>query len=195
MPEMEQSTRESLLIAVCTRPFDADAWSRFVLLYGPLIVAWCRRYKLQDADSLDVAQEGLFQFLRQAERFEYDRSKRFRSYLRKITHVAWLNWVERQKSREVRNGDTPGGLDQIPARDELISLMEAEYDRELLALAMEHVKKRVEPHTWEVFRLLAIEGHSGKDAAERMGMRVGSAFAARHKVQTLLKQEILRLDS
>ena len=195
MPEIEPSTHESLLLAVCTRPFDAEAWSRFVFLYGPLVVKWCRRYGLQDADALDVAQDVLLQFLKQAERFQYNRSRKFRGYLRKIVHSAWCDWVERRQLNDVGSGRELDDLDEIPARDELIGLFEAEYDRELLQLAMEHVKRRVEPHTWEAFRLLAIEGHSGKDAAQRVGMKVGSAFAARHKVQNLLKQEILRLDT
>ncbi len=194
MPGIDQSTHESLLRAVCMRPFDTDAWSRFVYLYGPLIVAWCRRYGLQDADSRDVAQDVVLQFLKQAERFQYDPSKKFRSYLRQITHAAWCDWVERKRLSDSGSRSNLEEMDQLPARDGLLALMEAEYDHELLGLAMEFVKRRVEPQTWEAFRLLAIEGLSGKEAAERVGMQVGSAFAARHKVQNLLKQEVSRLD-
>lgn len=191
------STQETLIVAVCLQPFDADAWSRFVALYGPPIVAWCRRYGLQSADARDVAQNVLMQFLRQSARFKYDRTKRFRGYLRAITHAAWCDWVERNRpiGDELRGVEAARLLAETPARDDLARSLEARYDRELLDLAMAEVRGRVEPLTWEVFHLLAIEGLSGKEVVARTGMKLGSAFAARHKVQRLIKEIIARHDA
>ena len=197
MKGTEPSTSETLLLAVCSQPLDADAWSRFVFLYGPHVVTWCRRYGIQEADARDVAQEVLLRFSKQAARFRYDRSKKFRGYLRAITHAAWCEWAERKREVVEGTGGSAmiGLLEQIPARDDLIAEIEAEYDRELLRLAMGLVKRRVEPRTWEVFRLLAIEGLPGIEAAARVGMKLGSAFAARHKVQRMLKETIEGLDT
>ena len=197
MSGTEPSTSETLLAAICARPVDDSAWKQFVSLYGPHVVAWCRRYGLQDADARDVAQDVLLQFSRQAERFRYDRSRKFRGYLRTITHAAWCDWVERRQGRTSGAADdaVTALLEQVPARDDLAARLEAEYDHELLRLAMEKVKLRVTARTWEVFRLLAIEGLPGAEAAARVGMQLGSAFAARHKVQKLLRETIEALDN
>jgi RNA polymerase sigma-70 factor (ECF subfamily) len=63
-----------------------------------------------------------------------------------------------------------------------------------MEVAMLRVRDRVQPQTWEAFRLLAIERLSGKDAAEALGMTVGSTFAAKCKVQRLVREEIDLLD-
>ncbi len=196
MKAMEPPTSETLIVAICSQPADADAWSQFVFLYGPHVVTWCRRYGIQEADALDVAQEVLLRFSSQAARFRYDRSKKFRGYLRSITHAAWCDWIEKNHEPLVEKAgpSSLARLEQIPARDALVSQIEEEYDRELLRVAMVRVKRRVEPKTWEVFRLLAIEGLPGKEAAARVGMQLGSAFAARHKVQRMLKEAIQSLD-
>ena len=152
MPRAEPSTNETLLLAVCAQPMDAESWERFVFLYGPLVIDWARRYGLQDADARDVAQDVLMQFLNRAETFRYDRSRKFRGYLRTITHATWCDWVEKRHA-EGRRMDViaeTGPLEQPSAYDDLVSSLEGEYDRELLALAMKQVSRQVEPKTWEV---------------------------------------------
>ena len=60
---------------------------------------------------------------------------------------------------------------------------------------MIRVRLRVQPHTWEAFRLLALEGVSGADAAQKLGLKVATVFVARSKVHKLLKDEVRRLDA
>jgi DNA-directed RNA polymerase specialized sigma24 family protein len=63
----------------------------------------------------------------------------------------------------------------------------------VLEEAAERVRERVEPHTWEAFRLTAFEGLSGADAAARLGLKVCTVFKARSRVQHLLQEEVARL--
>ena len=81
-------------------------------------------------------------------------------------------------------------LDTVEARDDLLKRFEEEFDRELLEQAMARVRLRVQPHTWEAFRLLALEGLSGAEAAARLGMKVGAVFVAKSKVRKMLEDEI-----
>ena len=73
--------------------------------------------------------------------------------------------------------------------------MEEEYDRELLAAATARVQLRVEPQTWEAFRLLTFEGLSGAEVAERLSMKVPTVFVAKSKVKRLLKETIQQLET
>jgi RNA polymerase sigma factor (sigma-70 family) len=188
-------TRHSLLARlkeVAVRPED---WEGFLVLYTPPILAWCRNYGLQEADARDVTQNVLLRIARSIPQLEYDSRRSFRGWLRTIVHHCWCDWHETGGIGGTGTGDTGmlKLLQQVPARDELLARLERQYDQELLQLAMERVCERVEQQTWKVFELLALQGISGAEAARQTGMKVASAFAARSKVQRLVRTELAQL--
>lgn len=190
-------TSAALLSRLHDDPGDSLAWGVFVRTYGPPIIEWTRRWGLQDADAQDVAQMVLIQFHRQIRRFRYDPSRRFRGWLRTLVHAAWCDFVERRRGWHQGVGGSGAFdlLESVAARDDLAAQMEEEYDRELLRRAMERVEGRVEPRTWQAFRLLDLEGLSGEEAAARLGMRLGSTYAAGSKVRRMIRDEIRRTEA
>lgn len=190
----EPVTSATLLGRLKTPDDDRGAWPRFVRTYGPVVLAWCKDFGLREDDARDVTQEVLLRFYRQAGRFDYDPSRRFRGWLRTLTHAAWCDWVEQSRPWHEGSGDSKmrSLLELLPAPEGLAERLDREFDRERLERSMERVRAGVEPHTWEAFRLLAL---GGAEAAERLGMRVGSAHAARCKVQRLVRRELERLEA
>ena len=190
------TTRMSLLVRLAQSPRDPDAWSRFVHLYGPHVVYWCKAHGLQDADARDVAQEVLIRFWKMAGRFEYDPTRSFRQYLNSLVKSVWADWFSQQRNQILADGGSNvlHVLEQLPARDDLIARLERAFDQEILDTAMRLVRKRVEPQTWEAFRLLALEGKSGKEAAAQLGMKVGTVIAARCDVQKMIQKTIQRIE-
>ncbi len=190
----EPTTRISLLRRIKDSSDDSLGWNEFANTYGPLIYEWCCRKGLQEHDARDVTQEVLLTWARQAGRFCYDPSRTFRGYLRQLTHAAWCDWVERQRPWHRGSGDTAVNrlLGKLADDDDLATRLEREFDQERLVQVMRKVRSRVEPRTWQAFCLLALEGMSGDEAADRLGMRRGSAFAARCKVQRLIRLELAR---
>ena len=79
----------------------------------------------------------------------------------------------------------------MEARDELTRRLQETFDQELLELAAARVRARVKERTWEAYRLTALEGLSGAEAAARLGMQVGTVYKAKSKVNAML-QETLR---
>ena len=67
--------------------------------------------------------------------------------------------------------------------------------RELLEQAVQRVRLRVKPHTWEAFKLTALDGLSGAEAARRLQMKVGQVYVARSTVQRMLREETQNLES
>jgi DNA-directed RNA polymerase specialized sigma24 family protein len=84
-------------------------------------------------------------------------------------------------------------LDTVEAREDLESMLAEAFDRELLDEAMARVRLRVEPRTWEAFRLTTLEGLSGAQAAGRAGMEIAAVYKAKSKVQKMLKDETLKI--
>jgi RNA polymerase sigma-70 factor (ECF subfamily) len=191
------STSSSLVARLRHAPADAPAWEEFVRRYGPRIHAWCRGWGLQDADAQDVSQDVLVDIARQMRTFRYDPARSFRAWLKTLAHGAWCDFLS-SPQRRVRGGG--GGealrlLRAVEARDDLARRFEEEYDLQLLEEATAQVRQRLEPATWEAFRLLAFEGLTGSAAAARLGMKVGAVFMAKSRVQKLLKEAIARLES
>lgn len=176
---------------------DAEAWNRFVSVYGPHIFAWCRGYGLQEADANDVAQDVLLKICRTIPRFEYDPTRTFRGWLRTVVHSAWCDWTA-ERRRGLREGLQQSGLsgvlEETPARQDLLQRLEAAFDQELLQLAQQRIRQRVEPRTWQIFEWLALEQRPLEELARQLDMRPGSVQAARYKVQKMLRDEIALLE-
>jgi RNA polymerase sigma-70 factor (ECF subfamily) len=189
-------TSASLLGRLRHYPTDQIAWSEFVDRYGPRIYGWCRRWNLQDADAKDVTQAVLATLCNKMKTFTYDPNLSFRGWLRTLTHHTWSDLVtgRRPALLGVGNGEDTNWLESVEARDDLVERLNDQFDRELLEVATVRVRLRVEAHTWEAFRLTAVERMSGADVAERLGMKVATVFKAKSKVQRMLREEIGRLE-
>jgi RNA polymerase sigma-70 factor (ECF subfamily) len=175
-------------------PSDQAAWGEFVARYQQRIHGWCRRWGLQDADAEDVTQTVLVKLLRAMQTFQYDPSQRFRAWLKTVTHHAWQDFA---RSRQVAPGAAVTAerpVETLEARDDLADRFEQAYEQELLSQAFVLVSSRVQPKTWQAFRLTALEGASGADAAAQLGMPVTAVYKAKSNVQKLLEQEVRSLD-
>lgn len=193
---LSDRTSPTLLLRLRRSPTDEAAWREFVQRYGPAVYRWCRHWGLQEADAEDVTQGVLLDLGRQMRTFEYDRSLRFRNWLHTVARRAWVDFMERRKRQPTGSGDTAVGdlLQSVAVEQDLFRRLDAECERELLEEAMARVRLRVEPHTFEAFRLMAVEGLSGVEAAKRLGIQVASAFQAKSRVQKMLRAEVEALD-
>ena len=197
-PAVPPSTNPSLIVRLSAAPHDPQTWQQFVLLYGPSLVGWGRRYGLQEADAQDVSQTVLLQISRQIQRLVYDPDRSFRGWLRAVVHGAWCDWVEQRASQKEQlfgHSNAQNNLAALEAGDDLLSRMEAQYDRELYEIALQHVQRRVEPQTWQAFQLQAIDLIPPAVVAARLGMTTAAAIAARYRVTTLLRAHVARLES
>ena len=72
--------------------------------------------------------------------------------------------------------------------------MMQEYTHVLVSRAYAVVHARVEPQTWEAFRLTACENRPGEEVAAELGMSVTAVFKAKSRVLAFIRQEVRRLD-
>jgi RNA polymerase sigma factor (sigma-70 family) len=196
MSEPLPPTSPTLLGRLRRDTTDETAWRDFVQRYGPQIYRWCRRWGLGEDEAGEVGQNVLVKLAEKMRSFEYDAARSFRGYLKTLTHYAWCDFLTARKRPDVGEGgsETFQRLETIEARDDLAARLEEEFDRELLDEAIVRVRLRVAPHTWEAFRLTALEGLSGADASARLGMEVVTVFKAKSKVQKMLQEEVRSLE-
>lgn len=192
----DSGTRVTLLGRLRRDPTNQATWAEFVEHYGPKIFSWCRKWNLQEADAQDVTQNVLLKLADKMRTFQYDPSRSFRAWLKTLTHHAWSDFLESRQRPGLGSGDSQVAnmLNNVEARADLMQHLEAEFDRELLEEATARVRLRVAPQTWEAFRLTALEGLSGAEAAQRIPMQVAQVFVAKRRVQKMLAAEVAKLE-
>jgi RNA polymerase sigma-70 factor (ECF subfamily) len=189
-------TSASLIARLGRAPDDAAAWDAFVRRYGRKVYQWCQHWGLQPADAEDVTQSVLLEVVRQMKTFAYDPARSFRGWLRAVAHGAWCDFLTKRNRPGLGTGSSAvrDRLAAVEAGDDLVRRLAEEFDTELLEEAMARVRARVEERTWEAFRLLAVEGLTGAQVADRLGMKVATVFVARSKVQKMIRDEVRALD-
>lgn len=186
-------TSLTLMRNLCANPKDAAAWETFLQTYGPRIDAWCRRWKLQEADVQDVTQNILLKLAKQFSNFEYNQALSFRNWLRTVTENALSDFVKAQNRKTV-GVSAPEMLTTMEAQKDLFERLSESFDLELLAAARTRTEESVDPKHWRVFSLMADENISGADAARQEGISVANAFAIKSRVQKLIRHQIRILD-
>ncbi len=186
----KQDTSLTLMMRIQEDPADPLAWDEFVGRYQPMIRSWCIKWGSQPADADDVAQQGLLKLLSAMKQYRRQTGSGFRGWLKTVTHNAWLDFAS---SRHI-SAPYPDSIDSVTdSNDALADLeqqMEDAFERELLELAMRRVEQRVEPGTWEAFRLTAIENLTGAQVARRLDIDVSNVFVHKHRVLKMLEEEM-----
>ena len=192
---MESNTSATLLARLRQVPPDQAAWAQFTERYGRKIYAWCRRWNLQGADAEDLTQDVLLKLAEKMQTFDYDPAKSFRGWLKTVARHAWSDsWSSRKAAVAAGGSQALEMLQTVEARDDLVRRLEEEFDRELLDEAMARVRTRVLPRTWEAFERTALQGQSGAEAGQALGMKVATVFVARSKVQKMIQEEMQKLE-
>jgi RNA polymerase sigma-70 factor (ECF subfamily) len=197
VPARACSTSSSLLERV--QGNDAESWRRIVGLYAPLVLLWCRKRGLRDQDAQDVIQEVFTTVFVKIKGFAKDgHPGAFRRWLYTITSFKVLDIQDNAAGEP----DAPGGssaqarLAQIPAEavepDSSEQYLSDRQEERLLLVrrALELLRDKFEPRTWEVVLSVVIEGRYVKDVAEEFDMEIGAVHTAKSRVLSRLRESL-----
>ena len=172
------------------QPEPAQAWTRFVQLYTPLLFHWARRLGLRDADAADLVQDVLTLLVRKLPEFTYDRQKSFRAWLRTVTRNCWRNRCRRvELPHEVHPPDLDGLADS--AAEDVLS--ETEYRQWLVGRALELMQTEFQPSTWKACWECVVAGRPASEVAAELGLSIGAVYMAKSRVLSRLRQELTDL--
>ena len=188
-------TRPSLLVRM-RDAHDQQAWADFVRLYAPAIYRFARRKGLQDADAADLTQEVLRSVAGSIGQLDFDpRQGMFRGWLFTLAHRRLCDWFDSRQRRERGSGDSAMVqllYDQPERADQ--KHWEEDLEREAFARAAEKIRPIFSETTWQAFWQTAIEGKSGKDVAQELGLSVGAVYLAKSRVMVRLKAQVAELE-
>lgn len=153
-----------------------------VSLYAPLVLYWCQRHGLQQADAEDVLQEVFRAVAARVGCFHRQKSGAFRGWLRAITRHKILDlYRRRQRSGEAICGfDADHHPDEESLGDE--EREQASEDRILYARVIELARSEFEKRTWTAFYRVVVEEEPPADVAAALGMTLNAVYLAKSHV-------------
>jgi RNA polymerase sigma-70 factor (ECF subfamily) len=184
-------TRQSLLLRAQTG--ETDAWKNLTDLYRPLILGWLNRQGVPARDLEDLSQEVLLSVVKHLPTFQHSGQRgAFRTWLRTIVcRRAADYWRAIDVDTQARGGSgAAAALQAIADPDsELNRQWDEEHDRYVVHCLLDLVEEEFEPITRQAFRRLALDGVSGAEAAEELGLSVVAVYVAKSRVLARIRQK------
>jgi RNA polymerase sigma-70 factor (ECF subfamily) len=184
-------TRKSLLVRA--QLGETSAWKDLTDLYRPLIMGWLNRQGVQACDLEDVSQEVLLTVVKRLPSFEHSGQKgAFRSWLRTIICRRMVDYWRSLDagSQGIGGSRAVAALEEvIDPQSELNRRWDEEHDRYVVQCLLDMVEDNFEPLTLQAFRRLALEGASGVQVAQELGLSVSAVYLAKSHVLKRIRQE------
>ena len=184
-------TRQSLLLRAQTG--ETNAWKDLTDLYRPLILGWLNRQDVQARDLEDLSQEVLLSVVRHLPGFEHSGQRgAFRAWLRTIVCRRTADyWRAIDGDTQASGGSgATAALQEIADPDSALNRQwDEEHDRYVFRCLLAMVEAEFEPVTLQAFRRLALDGVSGAEAAQELGLSVAAVYVAKSRVLARIRQE------
>jgi RNA polymerase sigma-70 factor (ECF subfamily) len=184
----------SLTLLGKLRANEADAWTRLVSLYGPLLHSWCLRSGLQEADRDDIVQDVFRAVNSGIANFRRDRpGGTFRGWLRAIARNRIALYFRERKRMTPAAGGSDAFAQIQQMADSVDSLSDDDTQEELTGLyrrACELVRGEFEDRTWQMFWRTVVGDRSPTDVAAEFGVTQVAVRKAKSRVLARLRAEI-----
>jgi RNA polymerase sigma-70 factor (ECF subfamily) len=183
-------TRQSLLLRA--QSGEENAWKDLAELYRPLIFGWLDRQGVPARDLEDLSQDIILSVVKHLPSFQHSGNPgAFRSWLRTIVCSRTIDyWRAADPGRQATGGSgATAALPQIEdPRSDLNRQWDEDHDRYVLNCLLDQVEEEFKPSTLNAFRRLALEGASGPEAAQELGLSVAAVYMAKARVLQRLRQ-------
>jgi RNA polymerase sigma-70 factor (ECF subfamily) len=176
------------------------SWDKFYRTYERAVRSLARKRGLTDAEAEEVAQEVFKRIAETIHSFEpTSRAGSFRRWLFQLAR-----WRSDDKIRErgrvsfepMGDHTTSGSkrfAHRIAAPDDIEEALETDARRQLMQVALERLKQRINPRDLQVFQHLVVEEWPVEKVASFFGIRSALIYVIRHRVGRQLRLELERI--
>lgn len=173
---------------------DPHAWEDFAVHYSRMMRRWMKPWKIPCDEVEDVLQDTYLRILGNVHRFRHRGPGTFRAWLKKVSRSCWLKVVQQSAFGKYGSLDVEASLseDTMLSIDREIDLL---IEKEYFQYALECTRRRVSPQLWDAYRLTAIEGRSGEEAAGLLFVSLDVIYKSRSRFQERLAEALQELAS
>jgi RNA polymerase sigma factor (sigma-70 family) len=196
------TTRRSLLLRI-KNPDDRESWQDFFQTYSGLIHAVAIRAGLTESEAQEVVQETMIAVSKKIAEFDYDPSKgKFKGWLLKLTGWRIDDQFRKRRAQAQRHGESSGDTSRTstaaripdPRGSDLEAIWDQEWRENLFQLAVEKVKRLIDPKQYLIFDLYVIKQWPPEKVARVMNITKNKVFLAKHRILQLVKKEVTRCE-
>lgn len=187
---MTSGTRLSLLASLRDSG-DGSGWRRFDRRYRPMVLAFCRKRRLNEADAQDVAQDVLATFMVAYRKGAYDHAKgKLRSWLFEVTRRRIIDLARRAQAGPIGAGEGSGDgfVGNAESRESLEAAWEAEWRDFVLRKCLKAVRRRVEPLTFRIFLYYVRRDRAASEVAQRFGVDRETVYVAKSRILGMIRR-------
>jgi RNA polymerase sigma-70 factor (ECF subfamily) len=160
-------------------------------MYTPLFFAWTKRLNLSEPEATDLVQDLFAVLVEQLPKFEYDRSRSFRAYLKTILLNRWRNHLRRRSAENVNHSVS---VNEVVSEDQPIrELEEAEYRTYIVGRALALMQSEFQQVTWKACWEFVVSGRPAEEVAASLGISVNAVYLAKSRVLRRLREELAGL--
>jgi RNA polymerase sigma-70 factor (ECF subfamily) len=180
------TTTSASLLKQLHSPGPGRAWDEFVALYTPLLNSWSHRLGFASHDAADVVQDFFLLLLRKLPEFHYDPHQRFRAWL----WTLFLNLCREKRRRHspVAEPLTEAAEPAVP--DPAEECDAADYQRCVMARALELMEAEFHPSTWKACWAVVVEGKSAAVVAAELHLTPNAVYVAKGRVLRRLREKL-----
>jgi RNA polymerase sigma-70 factor (ECF subfamily) len=184
---------------------DKESWKDFFDTYWKLIYRVALKAGLADPEAQDVVQETVITVARKIKLFKYDpRQGSFKNWLLLITRRRILDRLRKhyRQAAVISASGSPSetgrtaAIEKIPdpASLNVDQAWEEEWQRNLVAAAIERIKRKTSPQQYQIFDLCVLKIWPVSKVARTLGINVARVYLAKHRITRQIKQEVEALE-
>jgi RNA polymerase sigma factor (sigma-70 family) len=181
---------------------DQASWRQFFETYWKLIYAAALRSGLTEQEAEDAVQETVIGVARKMETFRYDPAVcSFKGWLMHVTRCRIADQFRRRRGQNVPLDPFDHETSASPlyptascSPHGLEAVWEEEWQRNLVDLALQRVRRGIRPEHYQIFHLHAVKGLGVRDVAKLTGASLPKVYVTFHRVSKLVKAEVRRLE-
>jgi RNA polymerase sigma factor (sigma-70 family) len=192
------ATRHSLVERL-TDLGDQRKWQEFFDTYWRLIYGVARKGGLSDAEAQDVVQETVITVSKNITKYERAAGS-FKGWLLHITR-----WRIADQFRKRAPADQPrparddsrratATIDRVPDGFDLDAAWEEEWQRNVLAAALERVKRQVDAKHYQIFDCVVLKHWPVTKVAAALRVSVAQVYLVRHRLSGLVKKAVTAVE-
>jgi RNA polymerase sigma factor (sigma-70 family) len=177
---------------------DDDSWQVFFDTYWKLIYSTAVKAGLTDAEAQDVVQETVISVSKNMPGFNYDPAVgSFKAWLLKLTRWRIADQRRLRRPESIHSGRFPKATEKTdvlerlpdPAGCDLERIWDEEWEKNLVDVAIERVKHRVDPKQYQLFDLYVLKQWSVANIAQTLNVTAARIYLAKYRISRLIKKE------
>ncbi len=196
-------TRKSL-IARLDNWEDQRTWDEFYQTYWRLIYSVALKSGLRSEEAFDCVQETILSIAKQSKKKLYDpKQGSFKTWLMNMTRWKIKDQFRKRRKDTAMSDGAPVDEDrktaiidrvEDPKGDVLDRLWEVEWKKNLADAALARVKAQVSPKQYQIFDYYVVKQWEVGKVHEHLGVSKAQVYLAKHRVGSILKKELAKLD-